>query len=84
MICVLQLCAIHNLYAITYISNQSGGYNTSSIWTPFGVPDLTIWDGSAEAVISDGDSVVKVGNLQVEDGNTLRVDSGGVLTIMSD
>ena len=34
------LCAVSNVCAITYVSNQSGDWADEGIWTPTGLPGM--------------------------------------------
>jgi hypothetical protein len=64
---------------ITFTSNANGAWNTTTIWTPNGTPNL---DGSSpfDTVIVTHD-VSYTANLQLEDGSVLETTAGGHLTL---
>ena len=69
---------VQSAFASPVSNNSTTDWNTASGWTPSGVPNLVIWNGSQHAVVSHNKTS---GSLIVKNGNSIRVTSGAILTI---
>jgi hypothetical protein len=59
-------------------NNNTTNWNNANGWTPSGVPNLVVWDGSQDVIVSHNKTS---GNLTIKNGNSIRVTPGTVLTI---
>ena len=69
---------VQSAFASPVSNNSTTDWNTASGWTPSGVPNLVIWNGSQHAVVSHNKTS---GSLIIKNGNSIRVTSGAILTI---
>ena len=72
------IVSIHSAFASPVSNNSTTDWNTASGWTPSGVPNLVIWNGTQHVIVSHNKTA---NNITIKNGNSIRVTSGAILTI---
>ena len=78
---LLFLMLFQKVIAAPVSNNSTTNWDVAGGWTPNGIPDFLIWNGTQDVIVSHNKTA---NDLEVKNNNSITVTTGAVLTINGD